>query len=59
MNYCWFRRIPYVYDLEQWLRNVETKRRLSAELATYPQEGYGPPKEALGALGDHRLGSPS
>lgn len=29
----WWRQIPGVYALEQWARNVETKRRLRAELA--------------------------
>lgn len=30
--YRWWRRIPRVYDLEQWLRKWAAKRRLRAEL---------------------------
>lgn len=55
MKRRWFRRIPYVYALEQWARNHLTKRRLRAELAAYPEEGYGSPQEAQRALGRHRL----
>lgn len=55
MTRRWFRRIPYVYALEQRARNHLTKRRLRAELAAIPKEGHGSPQEAQRALGRHRL----